>query len=264
MLRDGSRKVFQCSACRHQASLIAGHRVPRHQAAPDDLVPGNLPDQSGQTGLSALALRRQLGVSYPTAWLIHHKLMQAMGDREEHYVLEGKVQVDDAYLGGERTGGKVGRGSENKVAFVAAVSLTEGDRPLRVRLTPVSGFTFKAVAAWAKTTWPRGSAVFSDGLACFGAVTEAAARITRRSWRGASRGRFPSSRVNTVLGNLKTSLSGCYHALDFRKYAARYLAAFCYRFNRRFNLRTLHQRLCRRCRFGSHPLRSIRLADVHC
>ncbi len=106
-----------------------------NQAAADDLVSGDLPDQPSQTGLSALALRRQLGVSYPTAWLIQHKLMQAMVAREERYVLEGKVQVDDAYLGGERTGGKVGRGSENKVAFVAAVSLTADDRPLRVRLT---------------------------------------------------------------------------------------------------------------------------------
>ncbi len=57
--------------------------------------------------------------------LIHHKLMQAMAEREERYVLEGQVQVDDAYLGGERSGGKVGRGSENKVPFVAAVSLSE-------------------------------------------------------------------------------------------------------------------------------------------
>ena len=29
--------------------------------------------------------------------------MQAMADREDRYLLEGKVQVDDAYLGGERT-----------------------------------------------------------------------------------------------------------------------------------------------------------------
>src|SRR3546814_2857562 len=35
-----------------------------------------------KTGLSALALKRHLGVSYPTAWLIHHKLMQALADRE--------------------------------------------------------------------------------------------------------------------------------------------------------------------------------------
>ena len=45
--------------------------------------------------------------------------------------------------------------------------------------------------------------------------------------------------VNTVLGNLKTTLAGAYHSLKYRKYAANYLAAFAYRFNRRFDLRDL-------------------------
>ena len=68
-----------------------------------------------KTGLSALALKRHLGVSYPTAWLIQHKLMQTMTERDARYALCGEVRVDDAYLGGERVGGKAGRGSENKV-----------------------------------------------------------------------------------------------------------------------------------------------------
>jgi hypothetical protein len=38
--------------------------------------------------------------------------------------------------------------------------------------------------------------------------------------------------VNTILGNLKTSMSGTFHAFDFEKYASRYLAAVQYRFNR--------------------------------
>ena len=37
----------------------------------------------------------------------------------------GKIQMDDAYLGGELSGGKAGRGSENKIPIVAAVSLNE-------------------------------------------------------------------------------------------------------------------------------------------
>lgn len=88
-----------------------------------------------KTGLSALALKRDLGVSYPTAWLIHHKLMQAMVEREADYRLCGTVQVDDAYLGGELNGGMAGRGSENKVPFIGAVSLDEGGHPLRAKFT---------------------------------------------------------------------------------------------------------------------------------
>jgi len=266
VLRDGVRKVFQCNACRHQASLIAGTVFQGTKLPLTTWFLAIYLISQAKTGLSALALKRQLGVSYPTAWLIHHKLMQVMADREARYLLEGKVQVDDAYLGGERTGGKVGRGSENKVAFVAAVSLNEEDRPLRVRLTPVPGFTLKAVAAWAKDHLAPGSAVFSDGLACFGAVTEAGCSHQPTVIAGRKPKEVPEFKwINTVLGNLKTSLSGCYHAFDFRKYATRYLAAFCYRFNRRFDLRSLHQRLLIAA-VGTtpQPLRSIRVADVHC
>jgi hypothetical protein len=45
--------------------------------------------------------------------------------------------------------------------------------------------------------------------------------------------------VNTMLGNLKTTLAGAFNPLKFRKYAQTYLAAFAYRFNHRFDLRSL-------------------------
>ena len=124
VLRDGNRKVFQCRGCRHQASLIAGTLFQGTKLPLTTWFLAIYLISQVKTGLSALALKRQLGVSYPTAWLVHHKLMQAMADRERRYLLVGNVQVDDAYLGGERSGGKAGRGSENKVPFIAAVSLT--------------------------------------------------------------------------------------------------------------------------------------------
>jgi hypothetical protein len=37
-------------------------------------------------------------VNYDTAWLLHNKIMKAMSEREESYVLMGKIQMDDAYL----------------------------------------------------------------------------------------------------------------------------------------------------------------------
>ncbi len=126
VLRGGSRKLYQCNGCHHQSSLTAGTVLQGTKLGLTVWFLAIYLLSQAKTGLSALALKRHLGVSYPTAWLIHHKLMQAMAEREERYVLEGQVQVDDAYLGGERSGGKVGRGSENKVAFVAAVSLNEG------------------------------------------------------------------------------------------------------------------------------------------
>jgi hypothetical protein len=260
------RKVFQCNACRHQTSLIAGTVFQSTKLKLTVWFLAIYLISQAKTGLSALALMRQLGVSYPTAWLIHHNLMTSMATREARYVLEGQVQVDDAYLGGERSGGKVGRGSENKVPFVAAVSLTVDGLPLRVKLTPVPGFTLSAIAQWAKDKLAPGSTVQSDGLACFGAVI--AADYTHQPTVVA--GRKPKDLpeftwINTVLGNLKTSLSGSYHAFDFQKYAARYLAAFAYCFNRRFDLHAIRQRLLiAAVDCGPQPLRVIRVADVHC
>ncbi len=266
VVRDGTRKVFQCKACRHQASLIAGTVFQSTKLPLTIWFLAIYLISQAKTGLSALALKRQLGVSYPTAWLIHHKLMQVMADREERYTLEGDVQVDDAYLGGERSGGKVGRGSENKIPFVAAVSLCEKGHPQHVKLTPVPGFTLKAIAAWAKEHLVPGSTVFSDGLPCFSAVAEAGCRHQPTVMAGRKPKDVPEFKwINTILGNLKTSLSGCYHAFGFRKYAHRYLGAFCYRFNRRFDLRSLHERLLVAAA-GTlpKPMRIIRLADVSC
>jgi hypothetical protein len=63
---------------------------------------------SAKNGIAALELARQLGVKWDTAWLIKQKLMEVMRQRNASYKLEGDVQIDDAYLGGEKAG-KAGR-----------------------------------------------------------------------------------------------------------------------------------------------------------
>lgn len=113
VLRGSARKTFQCNACHHQTSLIAGTLFEATKLGLTVWFLAIYLIGEAKAGLSALALKRDLGVSYPTAWLIHHKLMQAMVEREAATVLCGTVQVDDAYLGGELSGGTVGRGLQN-------------------------------------------------------------------------------------------------------------------------------------------------------
>jgi hypothetical protein len=80
------------------------------------------------------------------------------------------------------------------------------------------------------------------------------------SWRPSNGYRFT---VNAFLGNLKRSLSGTYHAFDFAKYAHRYLAEAQYRFNRRFNLRSILACLLRAaCLSTPAPAHAIRVAEV--
>ena len=98
--------------------------------------------------VSALELKRHLGVRYKTAWLMKHKLLQVMVEREDSRQLDGRVEIDDAYVGGKAPG-KRGRGSANKVPFIAAVNTTEAGQPVLVCLKKLK-FTKKAIAQWAK------------------------------------------------------------------------------------------------------------------
>ena len=74
--------------------------------------------------------------------------MDAMRQREDSQPLSGDIRVDNAYLGGDRTGGKAGRGSENKTAFVGSIEMRD-NRAQRVRFDVVAGFSFAALKPWA-------------------------------------------------------------------------------------------------------------------
>ena len=246
VLKSGSRKTFQCNHCRHQTSLIAGTLFQGTRLPLTTWFLALYLISQAKRGLSALALKRQLGVSYPTAWRIHHKLMQSMLEREALYTLQSSVQADDAYLGGENPGGKPGRGSENKAPFVAAVSMDAQGHPIYARFTAIQGFTSTAIEDWARSTLDTECQVLTDGLLCFNGIADAGRAHAVVVAGGRKPRDLPQFRwVNTVLGNLKTGLSGAYHAFKFRKYAQRYLSTMTYRFNRRFNLAALPLSLLR-------------------
>ena len=256
------RPLFQCHACRRQTSLTASTLFSSTELPLTTWFLAIYFISQAKTGLSALELKRHIGVTYPTAWLMHHKIMTAMAACEVQHRLSGAVQVDDAYLGGERAGGKPGRGSENKIPFVAAVSLNDAGNPRFAKLTPVPGFTSEAIRIWARANLTAGTSVLSDGLACFAAVTDAGCThnfevVGQRKPRELPQFKW----VNTVLSNAKTMISGAYKAFGYAKYAGRYLGAFCYRFNRRFDLAGLVVRLVvDACRCAATPERVIRQA----
>src|SRR4051812_49544800 len=62
----------------------------------------------GKKGLSNIELGRRLGVSTNAAWRVQHKLMQAMIERDRRYKLGAggpRIEIDDAYIGGEHPRG---------------------------------------------------------------------------------------------------------------------------------------------------------------
>lgn len=198
-----------------------------------------------KNGVAALELMRQLQVSYPTAWLIKHKIMEAMRLDEADRQLAGRVEMDDAYLGGQRSGGKTGRGSENKVPFVVAVQTTAGGLIDRVCMAQPP-FRRSAIQDFVRAHTARPLTVVSDGLDCFQAAVSAGVHERIVTGGGPAAAKHPQfAEVKTVLGNLKTAFAGTYHAFDFAKYAARYLAEVQFRINHRYRLDLIFARTLR-------------------
>ena len=102
MLED--LRYWQCSACREQTSVISGTvfhatKLPLTKW----FLAMHLMTQS-MNNVSALELKRHLGVRYKAAWLMKHKLLQVMYLSEDTRRLDGRVDVDDAYLGSRLPG----------------------------------------------------------------------------------------------------------------------------------------------------------------
>ena len=262
--REG-RLYWQCASCRHQCSVISG-TIFEATKLPLTLwfLAMHLLTQA-KNNVSALELKRHLGVSYPTAWLVKHKLMEVMRLREQSRQLTGRVEIDDAYLGGESTGGKIGRGAAKKVPFIAAVQTTEAGKPVLACFAQAP-FTKQAVDAFVATSLVRPLTVVSDGLHCFLAAEDHGVHERHITGSGKAAVKLPQFQaVNTVLSNLKTAMTGTYHAVKFQKYAHRYLAEVQYRFNRRFDLRSILKRLVRIAATAEPRTRDfIREAEVGC
>jgi ribosomal protein L37AE/L43A len=261
--KRAGRRYWQCSACRSQCSLISGTifestKLPlTHWFLAMHLL------TQAKNNVSALELKRHLGVCYKTAWLLKHKLMEVMRIREDTRQLDGRVEIDDAYLGGQRSDGSTGRGSQNKVPFIAALQTTADGQP-QLACFSKQPFTIEEVAVFAAKSLATSAIVLSDGLWCFRGVTLIGAQHQRTVTGGGKAGaKLPQFKaINTLLGNLKTALTGTYHAFDFAKYAHRYLAEAQYRFNRRFNLASILARLLRAAVLTPpRPALALRLAE---
>lgn len=244
----GARRLHLCHGCQRQTSLRAGTLFSKSLLPLTKWFQAMWLITQSKNSISSLELSRQLGVKYDSAWLMRQKLAAVMGERESTRKLDGRIEMDDAVMGGEKgelEGGKRGRGGPNKTPFVIAVE-TRGGKPRRVQMHVVAGFTSAEIERVARAHLEPAATIVSDGLACFGAVTAAGCKHepvnVSKTLHGRSEKLACFRWVNTLLGNVKTALSGTMHAVRPR-YVFRYLAEFQYRFNRRFKLSEMLDRL---------------------
>src|SRR5689334_19643135 len=117
--------VYECAACRKQHSLLAGTIFEQTKTGLSRWFLAVYLVTSSKGGIAAAELKRQLGLgSYQTAWTWLHKLRKAMV-RPDRQPLAGRVEVDETYVGGPRSG-RPGRGAAGKAAVAGAVEAGRG------------------------------------------------------------------------------------------------------------------------------------------
>ncbi len=220
-------------------------------------------------GISALQFARQLGLSrYETAYVMLHKLRSGLVD-PDRTPLRGRVQVDEALLGGE-TPGRPGRSHGAKAIVAVAVEIVgyqdttgrkpggghvdrqlregppeqhaRGDKPARrreragrVRLEVIPDASAATLEDFVSRHVAPGATVSTDGWSGYGGLEGLgyAHKVVKQSRKGKSTGQYLPM-VHLVISNLKRTLLGTHKGAILPHHLPAYLNEFAYRFNRRF------------------------------
>ena len=225
------RNLIECSCCHHQASLTAGTILEGTRKPLRMWFIAMWWVCTQKTGGSAAGLKRLLGLgSYKTAWTWLHKIRMAMirAGREK---LSGRVQVDDAFVGGEESGVS-GRQSFKKARIIVGVEVKESGRGLgRIRIRHIPDFSASSLIAFVIDFVEPAAVVETDGWRGYNSLQEEGFQhIVIRANSSPDR---PLPHVNRVISLLKRWLLGTHQGRVSPKHLQHYLDEFVFRHNRR-------------------------------
>lgn len=232
------RNRIQCNSCKHQTSPTVGTVMHKTHLPIRTWFWAIYLVAQDKRGISAMSLCKQLKVTYKTAWYLLHRIREAMGKRDERYLLAGIVEFDDSYFGGPRGGGKRGRGTKKSKVLIA-LSKTAGGKPQHLKMQVVPNLRGSTIGAFAAATIHQNSTIQSDAAINYRKALSAK-WLHQYELSGACGQSL--AWLHTVISNVKASIQGTTHGLD-SKHLQRYLNEVCYRFNRRFLEHSLFEHL---------------------
>jgi len=185
---------------------------------------------SQKNGMSALGLQRVLGLgSYKTAWLMLHKLRQAMV-RPGRERLRGVVEVDETYWGATESGGATGRLIYSKELIVVAAE-QDGKGIGRIRMARIPDFDRATLHGFIRSSVEPGSTIRTDGLNSYREIEGYV--HNRKVPRRLKHGEHMLPRVHRAVTLLKRWMLGTHQGAVRHQHLEDYLNEFVFRFNRR-------------------------------
>ena len=236
-------KLFQCRKCGHQTSVTAGTVFHKLRHPLQRLFWAVYLIAVSKKGISALELQRKLGLSsYQTSWLLLHKLRKAMVSSGD-FPLKVSVEADETYIGGHREG-KAGRGAEGKSLVAVAVE-TDGKNMGRAYLKKIEKASMKELSTFIKERIEKGTNVITDGWPAYKFLFAEYKHDPIKTKEQIKSGEL-LPKVHIVIANLKMWLRGTFNRYP-EKHIQKYLDEFSFRFNRRWKIDSIFEKLLNRC-----------------
>ncbi len=222
---------IQCASCNYQARVTAGTIFQNTHLPLTVWFRAMWWVTSQKDGASALGLKRVLGCSYKTAWMLLHKFRRAMV-RPERDRLSGNVEVDETYLGGLEEGLR-GRQIENKALIAIAVQF-EGKKIGRIRMKRILDASGKSLHTFIQECVEPGSVIHTDGWTGYAGLENIGYQhkvtVLARKKKSSS-DLLP--RVHRIASLLKRWLMGTHQGAISHEHLDYYLDEYVFRFNRR-------------------------------
>ena len=114
-----AKQLFYCKGCDYQFTATSGTVFNDSHLPLQKWFLATLLLCESRKGHSANQMKRELGVSYKTAWYLCHRIRYAM--TEVHKMLDGTIEIDETYLGGKRRGMAVGTAKKDKEVVIGIV-----------------------------------------------------------------------------------------------------------------------------------------------
>ena len=229
------RGLWHCQGCQRQTSITVG------TIFEDSRKPLRLwfhvmwLMMAQKTGLSAKNLCDTYGFgSYQTAWGWLQKLRNVM-IRTGRERLDGRVEVDETYVGGQKEGAR-GRGAEGKTLVLVAVEGDKQKRLGRVRFRCIETIDQDTANLFVRDYIEPGAIVVTDGLPVYdklgGAGFDHRPHVLSTGGEAAQK---QLEHVHLVVSLLKRWLSGTHQGDVAPSHLQAYLDEFSFRFNRRLS-----------------------------
>ena len=229
-LADGR---YECRECHERASVTAGTIFDRTRTPLTVWLMACWLFTTQKDGISALSLKRSLEIgSYQTAWAMLHRLRSVLV-RPGRERLQGAVEVDESFFGGEEPGLRGGRQKGKKVLAAVAVERHEQGGFGRCRIAPIVDVSADTLRSFLQENVEPGARVITDGLNSYPVATAGLYMHERLVGSGRAETNKLLPGVHTVVSLAKRWLLGTHQGRVDAAHLPGYLNEFVFRFNRR-------------------------------